>query len=44
MDIGIEIVSVKQDGKAIKRKTMYLVFKNTAERDFVYNAMHNIID
>ena len=38
MDIGIEIVSYSEKKK--QRKTMYLVFKNTNERNRVYNALH----
>ena len=43
MDLGIEIIShsiSSVDETKSKRKTMYLVFKNTAERDFVYNTLH----
>lgn len=38
MDIGIEIVAFSAKKK--QRKTMYLVFKNTNERNRVYNAIH----
>ena len=40
MDIGIEILSVSDKNK---KKTMYLVFKNTQQRDIVYKALHDKI-
>lgn len=46
MDLGIEIIShsiSSVDETKSKRKTMYLVFKNTAERDFVYNTLHQLV-
>ena len=41
MDIGLEIISVSNaDTSKPKRKTMYLVFQNNGERNFVY---HNLL-
>ena len=38
MDIGLEIVSYKLNDnyEQIKKKTMYMVFKNSQERDMIY--------
>ena len=41
MDIGIEIMSKNEKGK---KKSMYLIFQNTQERDLVYQTLHNRID
>lgn len=41
MDLGIEVVSFSAKKKL--RKTMYLIFKNTFERDRVYNALHPMV-
>lgn len=46
MDLGIEIISSSvssADETKSKRKTMYLIFKNTTERDFVYNTLHKLV-
>lgn len=46
MDLGVEIISHSKkdenDAKS-KRKTMYLIFKNTNERDFFYNTLHKLV-
>jgi hypothetical protein len=33
MDLGLEIVSIKQTAGKPKKKSMYLIFKNTHERN-----------
>ena len=44
MDIGLEIVShSKKDGGQVKKKTMYVVFGNKKERDFVYEKMMGLV-
>ena len=40
MDIGLEVVSLNEKGK---KKTMYLVFQNTNERDNVYQKLLSIV-
>jgi len=40
MDLGMEVVSQNDKGK---RKTMYLVFKNGAERNQVYQALLKVV-
>ena len=44
MDLGLEIVSYseKSDG-SLKKKSMYIVFKNTQERDLVYSKLLNLV-
>jgi hypothetical protein len=43
MDVALEIVSHSdKDGKT-KKKTMYLVFQNRKERDFVYEKLLSIV-
>ena len=45
MDIAIEIVAVSPNpSKKGKKKTMYLVFKSTKERDLVYQTMLRMVD
>ena len=44
MDIGLEIISVsKADTRSPKRKTMYLVFKTTKERNVVYESLLKMV-
>ena len=44
MDIGLEIISIsKADTNSPKRKTMYLVFKSTNERNIVYESLHKMV-
>ena len=41
MDIGLEIVSYLYNDnlEQIKKKTMFMVFKNTQERDMIYSIL-----
>lgn len=44
MDIGLEVVSHSQgDREQIKKKTMYLIFGNKQERDFVYDKLMGLV-
>ena len=40
MDIGLELIACKSDGS---RKTMFIVFVNTQERDAVYQALLKLV-
>lgn len=50
MDIGLEIVSYSiKDGddgekKKRKKKSMFLVFRDTHDRDVIYNTLLNLVD
>ena len=41
MDLGLEIVSYlyNDNVELIKKKTMFMVFKNTQERDMIYSIL-----
>jgi hypothetical protein len=42
MDLGIEILAENDEKK--KKKTMYLIFKNTQERNFVYENLLKFVN
>ena len=41
MDLGLEIVASKGEGQ--KKKTMFIVFNNTVERDAVYGKLLELV-
>ena len=45
MDLAIEIVAISPNpNKKGKKKTMYLVFNNTKERDIIYQTVLKMVD
>jgi factor associated with neutral sphingomyelinase activation len=45
MNVGLEIVSYSEkDGGKHKKKSMFLVFRTTEERDIIYGMLLKLVD
>ena len=46
MDVGLEIIAMSQKGESeseMKKKSLYLVFTSTQERNMVFDALLKIV-